>query len=79
MSFDVLDRLGYRENGPFIGTVWLLELFGQVPVEVSAFVPDANTYRGDYFYDAKNNQLLRRTIVKDNYGTIAVWKVAGGY
>lgn len=78
MSFDV-NRPEYNENNVFLGTVWLLELLGQVPVEVSEFVPDANTYRGDYFYDAKNNQLLRKAIVKDKYGMLAVWKVAGGY
>ena len=54
-----------------------IELFGGEMVEVWSYEPDPRTFRGDYYYNARINQLFRKIVVVGPDGAIlAHWRSA---
>jgi len=48
----------------------LLELYGAEIIEPTAFEPDPNTHRSDFYYNAVNNVLYKKVTA----GGISHWK-----
>jgi hypothetical protein len=64
------DILGRRRlNNSRGDCVWFLEKHGANIVEPTAFEPDPNTHRSDYYYNAIENVLYRKSKVTDG----SVW------
>lgn len=47
-----------------------VELFGRESVPIQHYEPDARTFRHDFYYNSRTNQLFRR--IKS--GTFPVWR-----
>ena len=67
-----------RRNSESLGysTYNYLETYGATLVEITPFEPDPLTYRNDYYYNASENVLYKRTITKRLHGVpiIGHWK-----
>lgn len=54
-----------------------IELFGGEVVEIWNYEPDPRTFRGDYYYNARTNQLFRKIVSTGPDGAIlAHWRNA---
>lgn len=70
---DLLQRRGKKSIGS--DSVWFLELHGARVVQPIAFEPDANTYRGAYYYNAITNTLYRKVVTNNSAGVLkAHWQ-----
>lgn len=75
MSTQIETILSIRNQQSSIGhTVWLQQPFGVKMVNITAFEPDPNTYRDDYYYHAVLNTLYVK--VPGNKPGLKVWKTA---
>ena len=65
---DFLDDIFNRRrlNADRGDCVWFLEKHGARIVEPTAFEPDPNTHRSDYYYNAIENALYRKNRALDN-------------
>lgn len=55
------DLLGRRNTSKHGGDcVWYLELAGAKIIEPTAFEPDPNTHRSDYYYNAVDNAMFTK-------------------
>lgn len=72
-----LDELSVKRGNPYPGSnpVWFIELEGGQVIEPTAFEPDPNTHRQDYYYNAVTNVLYKKVITSRN-PIIAHWKKA---
>jgi hypothetical protein len=61
-------------SGGGSNSVWLMELNGATIIEPTAFEPDPVTHRNDYYYNATQNVLYRRIIVRKLPVIVAHWK-----
>ena len=61
---DILNRR--RLNSDRGDCAWFLEKHGAHIVEPTAFEPDPNTHRSDYYYNAIENALYRKAKTSDN-------------
>lgn len=52
----------------------LLELYGAEIIEPTAFEPDPNTHRSDFYYNAVNNVLYKKVSTTNGAITISHWK-----
>jgi len=69
---DILVKRG--RTGPFLGhTHNFITLFNGKPVELSFYQPDPNTFRDDYYYNSRENQLFKKILAGDQF----VWKPIG--
>lgn len=59
-------KISGNANSKLLYPATFLELNGARIIEVTAFEPDAMTYRGEYYYNAILNRLYRRIITKSN-------------
>lgn len=56
-------------------TARILELSGAQIIEPTAFEPDASTFRGKYYYNAKTNTLYMRVVTRQEPGiVVAYWQ-----
>lgn len=70
---DLSDRRGRQEVGH--NPAWFLEREGAKLIIPTAFEPDPNTYRDDYYYNAITNALYKKIVSRDNNGIkVASWK-----
>jgi len=70
---DLSVRRGIQTGG--YNPARFLELDGAEIVEPTAFEPDPNTHRGDYYYNAVSNVLYKKVISRKESGVItATWK-----
>lgn len=53
-----------------------IELFGGDMVEMTAFEPDARTFRGEYYYNTVLNQLFRKITATKAGKKSSIWKLA---
>jgi hypothetical protein len=51
-----------------------ITLFGGQPTQIMFYEPDAISFHGNYYYNARTNQLFRKIATPDNR---AVWKSVG--
>jgi len=51
-----------------------VELFGGSIVEVTAFEPDPNTFRGYYYYNATSNKLFRKIKISNPSTGVSVYR-----
>lgn len=65
---DLLARRNISRHGG--DCVWYLELSGAKIIEPTAFEPDPNTHRNDYYYNAVENVMYTKSKIAD--GTF-VW------
>ncbi len=54
----------------------LLELYGAEIIEPTAFEPDPNTHRSDFYYNAVNNVLYKKVTTRNGEISISHWKPA---
>jgi hypothetical protein len=59
---DLFSRRGKQSDS---NTIWLLN--GAKIVDFSEYEPDANTHRGDYYYNSKLNVLYRKTKLTNKF------------
>ncbi len=71
---DLLQRRGKKHIGS--NSIRVIELMGGRVIEPTAFEPDPNTYRGEYYYNAITNTLYRKVIVRTDPVTVANWRKA---
>ena len=70
---DLFSRRG-QHNGGF-NNIRVVELDGGKIIEPTAFEPNANTYRGEYYYNAITNALYRKIITRKEPGiVVAHWQ-----
>ena len=70
---DLISRRGIRSAGN--QSTRITELNGGAVIEPTAFEPDPNTHRGEYYYNAVTNTLHRKiTIVSHSGQTYSHWK-----
>ena len=75
MSTYIETILRIRNQRSQIGhTVWLQKPFGVKMVDVTAFEPDPNTFRDNYYYNAVHNTLYVKA--PGNKPGLKVWKTA---
>lgn len=62
MSQEFIEDLISRRNTTRSGgdCVWYLELDGAKVIEPTAFEPDPNTHRSDYYYNAIENAMYKK-------------------
>jgi hypothetical protein len=60
---DFMSDLLERRKSKRIGRdpIWYLEQYGANIIKPVAFEPDANSHRGDFYYNSKENSLYRKT------------------
>jgi hypothetical protein len=72
---ELSQKIGRREIGHT--TAWFLELEGAEILIPTAFEPDPNTHRNDYYYNANTNALYKKVTVRDEQGIkLAYWQKA---
>lgn len=69
---DLISKRGIKTKGHT--NIRAVELNGGRVIEPTAFEPDPNTFRGEYYYNAKTNTLYRKkvTVANRNY-KYCVW------
>ena len=73
MSNPLEDIFNKRGKKPFDGFCHnFIEMLGAKLVEFSYYEPDANTFRGQYYYNTRENRIYK----KIQAGTKKVWKDA---
>jgi len=69
---DLFSRRSTKRNGH--NNIRFVELEGGRIIEPTAFEPDPNTYRGEYYYNANTNTLYRKIITRKEPGlVVAYW------
>jgi hypothetical protein len=71
---DLITRRGKKQIGS--NSVRAVELMGGKIIEPTAFEPDPNTYRGEYYYNAITNVLYRKVVVRTDPVLVATWRKA---
>lgn len=72
---DLFERRGKQEVGH--NPSWFLELDGAELIMPTAFEPDPNTHRDNYYYNAVTNALYVKVVSRDEDGIkVASWKKA---
>lgn len=67
--YDLQERRKSRKIGR--DPIWYLERYGANIIKPVAFEPNPDTYRGDFYYNSKENSLYRKAIsINKTY----VWK-----
>jgi len=70
---DLIARRGLRKGG--FNNIRFVELDGGRIIEPTAFEPDPNTYRGEYYYNAVTNTLYRKIVTRREPGiVVAHWQ-----
>lgn len=69
---DLFSRRGTDRQS--IESARLLELYGAVIIEPTAFEPDPNTHRSDFYYNAVNNVLYKKVSTTNGAISISHWK-----
>lgn len=70
---DLNNKRKMQTYGPGCSSIWELESHGATIIEPTAFEPDPNTYRHDYYYNAIVNTLYKKVTITKNDKTIAKW------
>ena len=71
---DLINHRGNITNGGN-NTRMIIELYGGEMTELTAYEPDASTYRKPFYYNTVNNCLYKRVITeKSAKGNIAHWQ-----
>lgn len=65
---DLARGLGYNPH-------WMVERFNGKMVEVLYLEPDPNTFRDDYYYNARTNQLFKKITIGSK-PSVSHWKPA---
>lgn len=52
-------------------SIWFVELFGGKVITYTAFEPDPNTHRDEYYYNVNDNALYKKQKINKN---TYVWK-----
>lgn len=58
---DILSRRNLRISGG--DSIWYLEAVGANIIEPTAFEPDPNNHRHQYYYNAQDNALYRKKAI----------------
>lgn len=75
--FDNKQNYNKKKRNTMSGTAWFLELEGAKVIIPTAFEPDPNTCRDDYYYNAITNVLYKKIASRNSNGIItAVWQKA---
>lgn len=74
---EVLEQIFEKRKRAGIGhnSTRFLELFGAELVPIVAHEPDPNTFRSEYYYNSRINQLFRKLSTLDER---IAWKRIGG-
>lgn len=70
---ELSEKLGKRQGG--WNSSWFIELEGGKLIMPTAFEPDPNTHRDDYYYNAVTNTLYKKVVSrKENGITVTTWQ-----
>lgn len=70
---DLLSRRNSRKGG--FNNIRAVELNGGSIIEPTAFEPDPNTYRGEYYYNANTNVLYKKIKkTRKDKSIVAFWQ-----
>lgn len=79
-DFFLTDLISRRDNSRLghDSLILAVERRGGRLVEISAFEPDARTFRNKYYYNSVENALFQRIVISEaHHQTSAIWKRIG--